>query len=291
MAGGGAQEQPARPDCHSSTAWETSSAHRCTLMLSSSTETEQHGTVLPMKYWRSMAKRAWRESVRAASLDTTDKILVPVLTQAMFAAIIWVGWEAAEQPPALLTRAITAALPFLLLPVLFALKWLALPPTLAREADQSRPDPEAARRRNEIAAFTAPADRENKIKALDEIRTFAAQVHGLHQEAAKLSPNKPSATADVDRLKESIASAYRHLHALADRSRQYPALVTTISATPSKEPLYKDMGLLKAALEARTAPLIQHHHGNVRQWVQQFDDWWRSVDLEMLDLRSRLSGG
>ncbi len=245
-----------------------------------------------------MAGRAWREAIRATNLDTSDKIFVPLLSQAFFAFVIWFAWNAAAQPPALLTRLMTAAVPFLITPILFAVKWCALPPALAREmAERARPDPEAERRQRDVAAFVANADRDNKLKAIDDIRAFhAGEIEPLRHDMvalrSKLSGNHPSATPhEIEQSKARILDLYRKLHALTDRNRQYEALAFTLSSPPGKEQLFRDVELLKLALQSGSTPLVHHHHNGLYAWLQDFEDWWRKVDAEMLSLRAQLSGG
>jgi hypothetical protein len=79
-----------------------------------------------------MAARAWRESAKAVGVDSGERVFVALLGQAVISAGIffWVT----DPSSALLTRVLTAAAPFLLFPVLFAWKWISLPPQLAKEA-------------------------------------------------------------------------------------------------------------------------------------------------------------
>ncbi len=88
-----------------------------------------------MVFWKAMAQRAWREALKAVGLETTERVVVLLLTQVAISVglFVWVT----DPASGLLVRVLTAAAPFFLFPFLFAWKWIALPPALAREADAS----------------------------------------------------------------------------------------------------------------------------------------------------------
>lgn len=105
------------------------------------------------KPWFRMAARAWSEATKLVGLTTTESVVVAFLIQATIAVIIFFALGTTAFADAIGVRVATAAAPFALLPLLFAWKWIALPPALAKEishlssgvpAVQSPPTPRGA---------------------------------------------------------------------------------------------------------------------------------------------------
>lgn len=87
-----------------------------------------------MRYWVKVASRAWKDTRRAAKIETTEAIVLLVAGQAIVAGVLWY-WTGDASP---WTRFATVLLPFLLLPPIFLMKFVATPSVLAREAEEHR---------------------------------------------------------------------------------------------------------------------------------------------------------
>lgn len=159
----------------------------------------------------------------------------------------------------------------------------------------NQPSTEDVLRRDEVAAFTTKADVDNKIQAIDRIRLFrranAEPVErAVISKRLSFSQDTPTATAaDAEQIRKSLWGMYAQLSKLRDDLQQYRALVRIISDPPNKESLYRDVDLLKAALDAGAIPLVHYHQNGIYGWIQLWQDWWRNADTQLLELRAKLA--
>ena len=91
-----------------------------------------------MGYWRSVGRRAWREAAKSVGLETTERIIVALIIQCVIAIAIFGALGQTGLQDALGTRIATAAVPFLVLPFVFLVKFISLPPRIDAELRSER---------------------------------------------------------------------------------------------------------------------------------------------------------
>jgi hypothetical protein len=91
-----------------------------------------------MGYWRSVGRRAWREAAKSVGLETTERIIVALIIQCVIAIAIFGALGQTGLQDALGTRIATAAVPFLILPFVFLVKFISLPPRIDAELRSER---------------------------------------------------------------------------------------------------------------------------------------------------------
>lgn len=101
----------------------------------------QHG--YGMGYWGRVAKRAGKEATAAAGFGTVVRLMASVLVQAIIALLIYVLLGEAGLEQAAPMRLITAAAPFLTIPILFLIKLAAVPAAMHAEDASTIRDLEA----------------------------------------------------------------------------------------------------------------------------------------------------
>lgn len=89
-----------------------------------------------MAYWGRVAKRAWREAMQGAGLATAERMIIVLCTQAIVAALIYIGLGETALREAAFMRIATAAAPFAILPLLFIYSFPTIPPKIEREWEE-----------------------------------------------------------------------------------------------------------------------------------------------------------
>jgi hypothetical protein len=89
-----------------------------------------------MSYWRKVSARALVAARKSVGLETRTQILMKLAGAIAGSALIFylLGFSAWEKD--LLPRSLTAAIPFMFLPVVFVFKFVGVPPTMAQEAEK-----------------------------------------------------------------------------------------------------------------------------------------------------------
>lgn len=190
-----------------------------------------------MAGWKAAVRRASTEALKAAGIETTERMVVLVISQAVMAAALFFVIKDTAFGDALWTRILTAALPFLLLPVLFVWKWISMGPRLLAASDSS----EAMRAaRNELAEkfaggsnlFVAPVKTDEDLAqwteayagwlravvTLLEKSLSPADRHTFEHDHGGVSLTYDHKfNAQHDRLLNTFASRLRRLRSIIDR--------------------------------------------------------------------------
>ncbi len=86
-----------------------------------------------MDYWKRVFRRAVREARRDLKLDTLVNAMIVFGGQFLISILIWLALGPAFTNSALWTRAIVTVAPFLLFPLVFAIRLLTVPASMAAE--------------------------------------------------------------------------------------------------------------------------------------------------------------
>jgi len=128
-----------------------------------------------MEYWWSVARRAWKEAAKAVGLETFQRLIVFLIGQAALSFLLWVGMNHSLPDSAIWTRVLTAALPFLLFPLLFLWNFLQVPPILSRETSE-----QVDALKGELARIsTSATSRAEREVALAELATRGRTLRDL----------------------------------------------------------------------------------------------------------------
>jgi hypothetical protein len=248
-----------------------------------------------MRFWREMSARAWGEAAKAVNLESRERVIVALLIQAVIAAGIFI-WGT-DPEAGMLVRALTAAAPFLLFPLLFVWKWICLPPALAEQLAAPNAPQEAA---DAVAkAFVTKTDAVNKLAAIDAFRALYNNEILRVQREANVIRNALSqkelvgdeAAKKVLTIKEGIFETARRANELANEYRHYPALANVLSSsTGDKEPLFRAIDILHLALRTGADyALTMHVAEAVWRWMEAWAQRWGFADAGLVKVRALLS--
>ncbi len=85
-------------------------------------------------YWGRVGKLAWADTLRALSLDTTERVVLRVLAALVSVAVVWIALGFTDAARSIVVRVLAASSIFLILPAVFVWKFIAAPSKL--DADQ-----------------------------------------------------------------------------------------------------------------------------------------------------------
>jgi hypothetical protein len=147
------------------------------------------------QYWRMVARRAFCDALKDTRLDSLPSALASLLAQGVGAIGIWFLSGHAFPPGALLNRALTAALPFCTLPVVFLIRLTTVPPKLWAEqlADQEESAREAAAELDRLKNGATTTARRQAFK--DALAVKLRSAKDLLKTPGITIPNAPDADA------------------------------------------------------------------------------------------------
>lgn len=177
-----------------------------------------------MAYWGSVAKRAAAQAAKDVKLDSLVGAVIGLISQVVIGALIFVGLGEFTDA-SLVIRVATAATPFLMYPLAFAIRMATAPPLLASEA------------RGEVARIVA-ASEQSEAALRATVDDLEAQLHTFK--------NPPPPARDPDGVYQHNRLVGRVVASVVDLGRS-EARFERINATgdfdPDRELEYRDLVL------------------------------------------------
>lgn len=105
-------------------------------------------------YWARVTKRAWADTLHALGLETTDKVVVRLLTAIVSVAAVWLVLGSTATGLSIVARAFAALSVLLIFPAIFVWKFITAPSKMDAELSSQ---------------LKVEADEATKQKAIDDI--------------------------------------------------------------------------------------------------------------------------